>query len=355
MTHHAQSLFFASGYATAEEAGIHSFLFDEATGELTVAGSFTGINAPSFMLIHPNRKYLYAVSETGQGSHGTLGEVWAFQFEREPFNLQPLNHQTTSGDWPCHLQLDATGNWLLVTNYGTGNAAMYPIQSNGSIGEMVDFIKHEGKGPHVVRQEAAHTHSSIFTPDNRFAIVADLGIDQLVIYELDPSTGKLLFWSAVNTRPGAGPRHLAFHPNGKWLYVANELDSTVTQYDYDQAIGALNEKQSLSTLPSDSPENLVADIHLSASGQRVYVSNRGHNSIALYDVNEDGSLRLVSIQPCGGNWPRNFALAPGGEFLLVANQNSNEICVLPVLEGSESLGAPIAHARVSGACCIQFI
>src|SRR6266498_1555062 len=163
MTDPTQSLFFASGYVTAEQAGIHSFLFDEATGELTVAGSFTGINAPSFILMHPNRKHLYAVSETGQGSHGTLGEVWAFQFEREPFNLQPLNHQTTSGDWPCHLQLDATGNWLLVTNYGTGNAAMYPLQSNGSIGEMVDFIKHHGKGPHVVRQEAAHTHSSIFT------------------------------------------------------------------------------------------------------------------------------------------------------------------------------------------------
>src|SRR5690349_9402396 len=147
MTDPTQSLFFASGYVTAEQAGIHSFLFDEASGELTVSGSFTGINAPSFILMHPNRKYLYAVSETGQGSHGTLGEVWAFQFEREPFNLQPLNHQTTSGDWPCHLQLDATENWLLVTNYGTGNAAMYPLQSNGSIGEMVDFIKHDGKGP----------------------------------------------------------------------------------------------------------------------------------------------------------------------------------------------------------------
>jgi 6-phosphogluconolactonase len=355
MTNPAQSLFFASGYVTAEQAGIHSFLFDEVSGELTVGGSFTGINAPSFILVHPNQKYLYAVSETGQDSHGTLGEVWAFQFEREPFKLQPLNHQTTSGDWPCHLQLDATGNWLLVTNYGTGNAAMYPLQSNGAIGEMVDFIKHDGKGPNVLRQEAAHAHSSIFTPDNRFAIVADLGIDQLIIYELDPSTGKLLFWSAVNTRPGAGPRHLAFHPNGKWLYVANELDSTITQYDYDHAKGALNEKQSLSTLPSDSPENLVADIHLSASGERVYVSNRGHNSIAVYDVNEDGSLKLVSIPPCAGNWPRNFALAPGGQFLLVANQNSNEICVLPVLEGSESLGARVAHASVTGVSCIQFI
>jgi 6-phosphogluconolactonase len=354
MTDLDQSFFFASGYVTAEEPGIHSFLFDEATGELTASGSFTGINAPSFILVHPNRKHLYAVSETGQASHGMLGEVWAFHFEREPFNVQPINHQATSGDWPCHLQLDATGNWLLVTNYGTGNAGIYPLQLDGSIGEMASFVKHLGKGPNAMRQEAAHAHSSIFTPDNRFAIIADLGIDQLVIYELDTSTGKLLLYSSVNTQPGAGPRHLAFHPNGKWMYAANELDSTVTLYDYDAVNGALLERQSLSTIPPASPENLVADVHLSSSGQRVYISNRGHNSIAVYDVDEDGSLKLVSILPCGGNWPRNFALAPSGQFMLVANQNSNEICVLPILEGKEALGTPVAHVTLTGASCIQF-
>src|SRR5574341_55244 len=349
MIHPNQSFFFASGYVTAEQPGIHSFLFDEATGELTASGSFTGINAPSFIVVHPDRKHLYAVSETGKYSHGALGEVWAFHFGREPFNIQPLNHRTTSGDWPCHLQLDATGNWLLVTNYGTGNAGIYPLQPDGSIGEMADFVKHNGKGPNAVRQEGPHAHSSIFTPDNRFAIIADLGIDQLVMYQLDTSTGKLLAYASVNTRPGAGPRHLAFHPNGKWMYVANELDSTVTQYEYDAAKGALLERQSLPTVPSLSPENIVADIHVSASGQRVYVSNRGHNSIAVYDVGEDGSLMLVSIPTCGGNWPRNFALAPRGQFVLVANQNSDEVCVLPILEGTESLGALVARATVTGA------
>jgi len=355
MTHPNQSFFFASGYVTAEQPGIHSFLFDEATGELTASGSFTGINAPSFIVVHPNRRFLYAVSETGQDSHGTLGEVWAFHFEREPFNIQPLNHQTTSGDWPCHLQLDRTGHWLLVTNYGTGSAGIYPLHEDGSIGKMTDFVKYHGKGPNAARQESPHTHSSIFTPDNRFAIIVDLGIDQLAIYQFDISTGKLLPYSSVNTRPGAGPRHLAFHPNGKWLYAANELDSTVTLYDYDNATGALYERQSLSTLPSNSPENLVADIHISASSQRVYVSNRGQNSIAVYDVGEDGSLMLVAIPECGGNWPRNFALAPGGQFMLVANQNSNEVCVLPILEGTESLGDPVARASIPGASCIQFV
>jgi 6-phosphogluconolactonase len=355
MTHPNPAFFFASGYVTAEEPGIHFFQFDKATGELTALGSFTGINTPSFLIVHPKRNHLYAVSETGEVSHGTLGEVWAFQFEREPFNIQPINHQTTSGDWPCHLQLDTTGNWLVVTNYGTGSAGIYPLQPDGSIGEMTDFVKHHGKGPNAMRQEASHAHSSTFTPDNRFAIIADLGTDQLVIYQLDKSTGKLLWYSSVNTRPGAGPRHLAFHPNGKWMYVANELDSTVTQYDYDAVNGTCVERQSLPTIPSVFPENIVADIHVSASGQRVYVSNRGHNSIAVYDVSEDGSPMLVSIRTCGGNWPRNFALAPHEKFLLVANQNSNEICVLPILEGPESLGAPIGRANVAGASCIQFV
>src|SRR5215216_5741203 len=355
MTSTNQTLILASGYATAEQPAIQAFLFDEVTGELTAGGSFTGINAPSFIVVHPNRRNLYAVSETGQDSHGALGEVWAFHMEREPFNIQPLNHQTTSGDWPCHLQLDRTGHWLLVTNYGTGSAGIYPLDEDGSIGKIADFVKHHGKGPNAARQESPHTHSSIFTPDNRSAIIADLGIDQLVIYEFDVSTGKLLLDSSVKTRPGAGPRHLTFHPNGKWLYAANELDSTVTLYDYDAANGTNIERQNLPTIPLDSPENIVADIHVSASGQRVYVSNRGHNSIAVYDLHRDGSLMLVSIPTCGGNWPRNFALAPGGHFVLVANQYSNEICVLPMLEGMEALGAPVTSATVAGASCIQFV
>lgn len=355
MTQSTQSHFFAGGYASAEQPGIQSFLFDETTGKITAHGSFTGIDAPSFLLAHPNGRCLYAVSETGKDSHGVIGEVWALQFEREPFSIQPINHQSTRGDWPCHLQLDATGHWLLATNYGTGNAGIYPLQPDGSLGEMTDFVQHHGTGPNAARQEGPHAHSSIFTPDNRFAIIADLGIDQLVIYKFDSSTGKLLLHSSVNTRAGAGPRHLAFHPNGQWMYTANELNSTVTLYDYDVANGLLLERLSLPTVPSDSPENIVADIHVSATGRRVYVSNRGHNRIAVYDVGADGSLNLVSIPSCGGNWPRNFALSPSRRFVLVANQYSNEICVLPIQEGKEALGAPVSRSTVTGVSCIQFV
>ena len=351
MTKPTQPLFFTGSYASAEQPGIQSFFFDQTSGELTARESFTGINVPSFLLAHPNGQWLYAVSETGQDSHGALGTVWAFDAK----TIRPINRQSTRGDWPCHLQLDATGRWLLATNYGTGNAGIYPLQPDGSLGEMTDFVQHHGKGMNAARQEAPHAHSSIFTPDNRFAVIADLGIDQLVIYQFDTAAGKLIPHSSVNTRPGAGPRHLAFHLNGKWLYAANELDSTVTLYDYDAANGTLLERQGLPTIPSDSPENTVADIHISTSGARVYVSNRGHDSIAVYDVGADGGLNLVSIPSCGGNWPRNFALSPGGQFVLVANQYSNEICVLPVQEGKEALGAPVARVTVTGASCIQFV
>jgi len=354
MAQSSQSFFFVSGYTTADQPGIHAFIFNETTGAITSTGSYIGINAPSFILVHPNGRWLYAVSETGKDSHGTLGDVWAFQFEADPFTIKPINHQTTNGDWPCHLRIDATGKWIITTNYGTGDAAVYPILDNGSLGEMTDFVQHQGSGPNTERQEGPHAHSSIFTPDNRFVIIADLGIDQLVIYKLDAEIGKLKLQSAVNTHPSAGPRHLVFHPNGKWIYAANELNSTVSMYDYDMANGTLINRHNISTIPSDSPENIVADIHISDSGKRLYVSNRGHNSIAVFDIHEAGNLTLVSIPNCGGNWPRNFALTPQGQFVLVANQYSNEFCVLPILEGKEALGAPVSRVPVAGASCVQF-
>ena len=348
-----RTLVFASGYSTADQPGIQAFLFDLTTGELSARGSFTGIKAPSFLILHPNKKWLYAVSETGQSSDGVLGEVWAFQVEYEPFLIKPINHQTSRGDWPCHLQLDGSGHYLITTNYGTGSAAIFPLLVDGSLGEMTDFVQHHGKGPNEERQEGPHAHSSIFTPDHRFAIIADLGIDKLCIYELDASEGKLLPRRTVETRPGSGPRHLVFHPNGKWFYAANELDSTVTFYEYEEG-GRLIEKQTYSTIPADASENIVADIHVSPDRKRLYISNRGHNSIAVFDLNKDGRLSRISNASCGGSWPRNFAFAPNGRFVLIANQYSNEICVLPIHEDEEVLGTPVARVTMTGVSCIQF-
>ena len=347
-------LVFASAYAAANQPAIHAFMLDEASGILTPHGSFAGILNPSFIIVHPNGRWLYAVSETSQASDGVSGGVCALSFEQEPFAMRLLNRYPSGGDWPCYLRLDRTGRWLFVANYGTGSASVFPIQTDGSMGDMSAHVQHSGSGPNKQRQEGPHVHSITISPDNQFALVADLGLDKIVTYRFDPNAGKLIYQGETRTQPGAGPRHLTFHPNGKWLYAANELDSTVTLYDYDAASGTLFEKQSLSTLPADSPESIIADIHVSTTGQRLYVSNRGHNSLAVYDIGGDGRLTLVSIPNCGGNWPRNFALTPNGKYVLVANQYSNEVCVLPVLEGTEALGAPVTRATVDGASCVQF-
>ncbi len=354
MTSSIQHLLFVGSYSAADQPGIHAFAFDAVTGTLSSLGSFSGIEKPSFLVVHPNGRWLYAVSETSKEDDGTHGAVWGYRIEQKPLTIQLINQQSTQGNWPCHMQIDATGCWLLASNYGTGNVVLFPILPDGALGEMKDFAQHHGHGPNTARQEGPHAHSATFTPDNGFAIVADLGIDQLVIYALDVEAGRLRPHAVTQTRPGAGPRHVAFHPDIRRAYVANELDNTITTYDYDAASGRLNELDSLDTLPLGAPENTVADIHVSSSGERVYVSNRGHNSVAVYAVGTDGRLTCLTILSCGGKWPRNFALAPGGNFMLVANEHSHEIVVLPILAGTAELGAAVARAAVKRPACVQF-
>jgi 6-phosphogluconolactonase len=347
------TLVLVGSYAKADQPGLHAFWFDVNNGSLRPHGTFTGILNPSFFIIHPNKRWLYTVSETGQAADGVPGSVWAVQFEREPWRMTPLTQQASRGDWPCHLQLDASGGWIFVSNYGHGNVGVLPLQSNGGLGAMTDLAQHHGHGPHAHRQEAAHAHSATVTPDGRFVIVADLGTDELVVYRFDAATGKLGAHAHANARPGAGPRHMAFHPNGRLVYVANELDCTVSAYDYDPSSGALRERQWLATLPPGAPETIVADLHLNTRADRLYVSNRGHNSIAVFEVDEAGALTRLAVPSCGGDWPRNFAVAPDDRFILVANQYSGEVCVLPVT--ADGLGERLARASVPGASCIQFL
>jgi 6-phosphogluconolactonase len=355
MTSSAEPLLVAGSYATAEQPGIYAFRFDAATGALLPHGSFAGIANPSFLVVHPNARWLYAVGETSQRQDGAQGSVWACHFEREPWAIRAVNERPSGGDWPCHLLLDASGRWLLVSNYGSGSVAVLPILADGSLGETTDLIQHHGSGAHPDRQEGPHAHSATLTADDRFVVVADLGMDELLVYMFDTDAGKLGAHTHVHTRPGAGPRHIAFHPSGRRMYVANELDSTVSVYDYEASTGTLRERQTIDTVPAGVPENWVADIHIAPSGDRLYVSNRGHNSIAVFDVDAGGELTRIAISSCGGDWPRNFALAPGGGFMLVANQYSGDIAVLPLLDGPEAIGAPISRVAVPGAACVQFV
>jgi 6-phosphogluconolactonase len=352
-----QPLLFVGGYAPVGQPGLQACRFDSATGKLAAIAGFTDILNPGFLTSHPNGQWLYVTAETSRAESGDYGVVWALRYETEPFRFTALNHRSSRGDAPCHVRLDHTGKWLIVANYTSGSAGIFPIQPDGSLGEMSDFVEHHGQGPNPKRQEGPHAHSSIVTPDNRYVIVADLGLDQLVIYELDAEKGKLRPHGAGAADPGAGPRHLAFHPDGKHLYAGNELGSTVAVYHYHPADGSLKQVQVLPTVPerpADAPENTVADIHMDAGARRVYVSNRGHNSIAAFDTDPEGHLNSAGTWSCGGNWPRNFALAPGGRFMLVANQYSNEVTVLP-LNGPEGvLGGAVAHFPAQGPACIEF-
>ncbi len=347
-------LILACGYAAATETGIRAFAFDAQHGTLEARGALAGIVNPSFLVAHPNRRWLYAVSETGVERDGAAGSVWALRMDPAARSIQAVNRQPSGGDWPCHLLVDATARWLLVSNYGSGSAAVLPIGPDGALGEPADRVQHRGRGVNPARQESPHAHSTILTPDNRFAVVADLGIDRLAVYRFDAKTGRLSPRGETRARAGAGPRHMAFHPDGRRLYVANELDSTVTAYEYDSASGSLREVQTVDTLPPGAPENTAADIHITASGGHLFVSNRGHNSIAVFAVERDGLLTTARHYDCGGNWPRNFTLAAGERFLVVANQYSGELSVLPLSESRGEVGAPVARAQVPQAACVQY-
>ena len=351
-----QQVLYIGSYATAEQPGIYAFTFDTLAGQLTPTWSFAGIVHPSYIARHPNGHWLFAVSEMSQHVDGRSGEVWALHLPAQDTTEQPraLNHQPSNGDWPCHLTIDASGRWLLVSNYQSGNVSIFPILADGALGPIAENVQHHGHGPNPERQEGPHTHSTIFTPDQRFVVVADLGLDQLVIYAFDAGNGHLEEHTRVHCQAGSGPRHMVFHPNDQHFYVSHELNNTVVVYDYDAAQCRFVEKQTIETLPPGEGENLAADIHIAPTGDRLYVSNRGNDSIAIYGITANGLLEPPAMSSCGGHWPRHFALAPAGHFVLVANQYSNELTVLPLLDGASALGAPHAQVALPGASCVLF-
>ncbi len=350
----SQYLLYAGSYAIADSPGISAFTFDALSGKQSAIWLFAGIVSPSFIVAHPNGRWLYAVSETSQETDSKSGEVWALALpqatETEP---RSLNHFASGGDWPCHLVIDGTGQWLLVSNYATGSLGVFPIQEDGTLGPMTDLIQHQGKGTNPERQAGPHAHSAIFTPDNRFVIVADLGIDQLAMYAFDAATGRLHTHTQIHARPGSGPRHMAFHPRGQQFYVAHELDNTVVVYNYDPERGELIVQQRLETLPPGVAENTVAHIALAPASKRLYVSNRGHDSVAVFAIAEDGRLERVAVKACGGRWPRHFAITPDERFLCVANQQSDEVTILPILDEAKTLDEPLTRIAVPGASCVQ--
>lgn len=334
--------------------GIYRTILDTDTGELYNPVLAAEATNPSFLEIHPNGKYLYAVSEVG-GSGG----VSAFAIDKSTGDLTLLNQQSSGGAGPCHVNIDHTGKNVLVANYGSGSASVIPIKSNGSLGEPTGFVQHTGSSVNPNRQKEPHAHSINPGPDNRFAFVADLGIDKIMIYRLDVEKGTIEENNPpfAKLKPGAGPRHFTFHPNGKYAYVINELDCTVTAFTYEPASGALNDIQSITTLPEGfNGSNTCAEVRVHPNGRFLYGSNRGHNSIAVYRINRRyGTLTFVEHETADIKTPRNFNIDPTGKFCLVANQDGNSIVVFRINRRTGEL-EPTGHKITVGRpVCIRFL
>jgi 6-phosphogluconolactonase len=351
-----EELFVYMGSYTQESpVGISLYALQLATGKLTLVNQFSGVNNASYLAIDHNRLILFTVCETEEYAGKSSGSVAAYRIDKETGGLTLLNQQATHGGAPCYLSLDATGSCLYAANYSGGNVCVFPIAEDGSLGTASDIHQHEGNGPHATRQEGPHAHS--ITPDflNRFAIAADLGIDQLIIYDMDVAGKRLVRHKEVHLHPGAGPRHIAFRQDGSFLYVVNELDSTVTAMRYNSIVGDATIFQTVPALPDDfQGENTCADIHLSPDGRYVYVSNRGHDSLAVFAIEQQsGRLTAAGHFPTLGKTPRNFALTPDGSFLLVANQDTDSVKVLKVDKASGGLTDTGYSAELSRPVCVK--
>ncbi len=353
--HGAELLAFSGSNAGGGAKGIYAYRFNPSSGELKPAGLAVETGNPSFLAVDASGQFLYAVNEVGG-----KGMVSAFSIDRAAARLTPINQVSPGGGGPCHLALDATGRWLAVANYGTGSVAVLPVGADGRLGEPTAFDQHHGSGVNRARQDGPHAHEAVFSPDNRYLLVPDLGLDQILVYHFDAAKGTL----KANDPPfgvvaaGSGPRHLVFSPNGKVVYALNEMASTVTAFRWDAGHGTLQEFQTLSALPAHfTLPSTAAEIAINAAGTAVYASNRGHDSIALFHIgSEPDTLTAPEHTPTLGKTPRQFTLDPDGKFLLVSNQDSGNIVVFQVHPRTGEL-TPTKHKPVEQPrpVCLVFI
>ncbi|MBA4198173.1 MAG: 3-carboxymuconate cyclase [Chitinophaga sp.] len=330
---------------------IHLYKFNFVLGTATPVNKISGLNNPSYLCVSPNGKNVYAVNETAEQS-----EVNALLFNKTKGELKFINKVSSGGDGPCFVDIDSTGNWVAVANYKGGTLSIMKTNTDGSLNEPVQTIEHQGYGVNVVRQSKPHVHCTVFSPDQKFLFSNDLGTDKVYAYKFNPKNEKPLDEENVLTtevEDGSGPRHLAFHPNKKFVYVINELKGNVIAYAYND--GKLT---ALQTIESDNTgikeDKGSADIHITPNGQYLYTTNRAKaNDISIYGVQSDGRLRLIGHQSTNGVHPRNFAIDPTGKFLLVANRDSNNIVVFTIIKATGFLEANGQVINVEKPVCIK--
>ena len=352
-------LAYVGSYTTGESKGIYAYRYDGGSGEMTSLGLAAETTNPSFVALDPAHHFLYAVNEVDKYEGKASGGVSAFSVDAKTGKLTFLNEVASRGADPCYISLDKTGKYVLVANYTGGNVAVFPILPDGRLGEASGFVQHTGTGPNHERQEGPHAHWIEVSSDNRFAVAADLGLDELVVYRLDAAKGSL----TANDPPfakveaGAGPRHFAFHPNGKFGYVVDEMKSTVNTLTWDANTGTLHSVQTISTLPADfTGHNDTAELEVHPNGKFVYASNRGRDSIVVYAVDaKKGTLKLVEDVPTQGKTPRSFEIDPTGKRLFVANQESGNIVAFRIDAKSGRLTEGHEVLKVPAPVCIKFV
>lgn len=343
--------------ANGNSRGVYRLEVERETGAFRAATLAAETRDPSFLALSPDKRTLVAVNELVSYEDKPSGALTTFSRDVGSGALTKLGERASLGGAPCYVSIDTAGRRALVANYVGGNVAVFPLEASGP-GAATAKVQHEGTGPNRARQGGPHAHCIVLDQANRFALVADLGIDRIRVYRYDAARGTLtpsVHREAV-LRPGAGPRHLAFAPDGGTLYVANELDSTLSAFRYAPESGKLALRQTLPTRPPDAAgDNFPADLHVHPSGRAVYLSNRGDNTIAVFSVQKDtGALALMQTVATGGNWPRNFALDPAGRFLFVAHQRSDSITSFAIDRVTGRLTRTGAEAQVPSPVCLLF-
>ena len=343
-------------YTSGKSQGIYVYQFNSSDGSAKAVSSVK-ISNPSFVAVSPDEQFVYSVEEDA-AKNGKSGEITAFSFNKKTGILGFLNRQPTGGDHPCYVSVDKTGKWVAAGNYTSGSLSILPVQANGSLGAATTIIKHEGSGPNKSRQASPHVHCTFFSPDNRFLFVPDLGIDKVMIYAFDETTGKLTTAKQpfALSEPGTGPRHICFHTSNKYAYLIQELSGTVTVFKYKN--GKLKSKQRIGSMPAgDTSFAGSADIHVSPDGKFLYASNRAEsNTIAIFSINQkNGKLSLIGHQSTLGKTPRNFNFDPTGNFLLVANQNSDKIVVFKIDKDTGLLTDTNNNIDVGKPVCLKWI
>ena len=352
-------LVYIGTYTTEQSKGIYAYRFNAATGQFVALGLAAETSNPSFLAVHPNHKILYAVNEIGNFQNQSSGAVSAFAIDSHTGKLTLLNQVASRGADPCYVAVDKTGKYVLVANYGGGNVAVFPVLKGGKLGESTRVLQYKGTGANPERQESPHAHWIDFSPDNRFVIAADLGLDQLDVYKFSASKGSLVpnQPAVVQLKPGAGVRHFAFHPNARFGYAVNEMQSSVVSFAYDHVRGTLHELQTISILPKDfTGKNDAAEIQIHPSGKFLYASNRGHDSIAVFSIDPaKGTLTAVEYVPTQGKAPRYFAVDPTGSRLFVANQNSGTIVIFRIDPTSGRLTSTGQVLQIASPVCLRFV